>query len=95
MSLTKVINTPPYVGHRPCTRILLHLRPTQPCRKVEDSVLEHLIITDSIQWRCPDNCKKTIQLSTGTLFGEAIRRITNEESVSSLFNTGSNAGTEK
>ncbi len=59
------------------------------CQKVENSVLEHLIITDSIQWRCPDNCKKTIQISTGTLFGEAIRRITNEESVSSLFNTGS------
>lgn len=57
------------------------------CQKVEDSCLEHLIITDSIQWRCPDNCKKTIQISTGALFGEAIRRITNEESVSSLFNT--------
>ena len=57
------------------------------CQKVEDSCLEHLIITDSIQNRCPDNCKKTIQISTGALFGEAIRRITNEESVSSLFNT--------
>ena len=65
------------------------------CKKVEGSVLEELVITDSIQWRCPDDCKKTFQLSTGQLFGEAIRRITNEESVSSLFNTGSNAVTEK
>jgi len=58
------------------------------CKKVEGSVLEELVITDSIKWRCPDDCKKTFQLSTGQLFGEAIRRITNEESVSSLFNNG-------
>jgi|TARA_B110000483_G_scaffold240536_1_gene321359 ribose-phosphate pyrophosphokinase len=57
------------------------------CKKVENSCLDSLVITDSIEWRCPDECKKTIQLSTGALFGEAIRRITNEESVSSLFNT--------
>ena len=55
------------------------------CQKVEKSVLEELVITDSIADRCPKNCKKTRQVSVAPLFGEAIRRVTNEESVSSLF----------
>ena len=52
---------------------------------VEKSVLEELVVTDSIPDRCPKNCKKTRQVSVSQLFGEAIRRVTNEESVSSLF----------
>jgi|TARA_B110000259_G_scaffold181236_1_gene222966 ribose-phosphate pyrophosphokinase len=55
------------------------------CQKVEKSVLEELVITDSIGNRCPKNCKKTRQVSVAPLFGEAIRRVSNEESVSSLF----------
>ena len=55
------------------------------CEKVEKSVLEELVVTDSIPNRCPKNCKKTRQVGVGSLFGEAIRRVTNEESVSSLF----------
>ena len=55
------------------------------CKKVEKSVLSELVITDSITNRCPKDCKKTRQVGIGELFGEAIRRITNEESVSSLF----------
>ena len=55
------------------------------CQKVEDSVLSELVITDSIDFRCPDGCKKTRVVSVCEMFGEAIRRVTNEESVSSLF----------
>ena len=55
------------------------------CQKVEKSVLEELVITDSIAFNCPDNCKKTRVVSVSTMFGEAIRRVSNEESVSSLF----------
>ena len=55
------------------------------CQKVEKSVLDELVVTDSIPNRCPKNCKKTRQVSVSQLFGEAIRRVTNEESVSSLF----------
>ena len=55
------------------------------CQKVEKSVLDELVVTDSIPDRCPKNCKKTRQVSVAPLFGEAIRRVTNEESVSSLF----------
>jgi ribose-phosphate pyrophosphokinase len=55
------------------------------CLKVEKSVLDELVVTDSVPNRCPKNCKKTRQVSVAQLFGEAIRRVTNEESVSSLF----------
>jgi ribose-phosphate pyrophosphokinase len=47
--------------------------------------LEELVITDSIKFSCPDDCKKTRVVSVSTMFGEAIRRVSNEESVSSLF----------
>ena len=57
----------------------------EACQKVEKSVLTELVITNSITDRCPKNCKKTRQVSVAPLFGEAIRRVTNEESVSSLF----------
>ena len=55
-------------------------------KKGEKSVLEELVITDSIEFRCPSDLKKTRQVSVSKLFGEAIRRVSNEESVSSLFN---------
>jgi ribose-phosphate pyrophosphokinase len=55
------------------------------CQKVENSVLEELVITDSIDFKCPNDCKKTRAVSVSTMFGEAIRRVSNEESVSSLF----------
>ena len=57
----------------------------EACQKVEKSVLEELVITDSIAYKCPKNVKKVRQVSVGALFGEAIRRVSNEESVSSLF----------
>ena len=49
-------------------------------------VLEELVVTDSINTRDISKLKKVREVSVGTLFGEAIRRVTNEESVSSLFN---------
>ena len=57
----------------------------EACQKVEKSVLEELVVTDTIPNRCPKNCKKTRQVSVAPLIGEALRRITNEESVSNLF----------
>ena len=48
--------------------------------------MRRLIITDSIQ-ATPEiaECPKIEQISIATLLAEAIRRIANEESVSSLF----------
>ena len=57
----------------------------EACQKVEKSVLDELVVTNTIINRCPKGCKKTRQVSVAPLLGEAMRRITNEESVSSLF----------
>jgi ribose-phosphate pyrophosphokinase len=56
-------------------------------QKVEKSSLTELVITDSIAFNCNKNHVKTRVVSVSTMFGEAIRRVTNEESVSSLFTT--------
>ena len=58
---------------------------SKACERVQDSVLEELVITDSISYKCPKSITKVRQVTVGTLFGEAIRRVSNEESVSSLF----------
>ena len=55
------------------------------CEKVQDSQLTELVITDTIKDHCPKACTKIRQISVGALFGEAMRRVTNEESISSLF----------
>jgi ribose-phosphate pyrophosphokinase len=54
--------------------------------RISASELDELVVTDTIPLR-PDAlaCKKIRQLSVGELMGETIRRISNEDSVSSLF----------
>ena len=56
------------------------------CERVQNSVLEELVITDTIE---PSEtvraASKVRQVSVAPLIGEAIRRIANEESVSKLF----------
>lgn len=52
-------------------------------KKVDNSLLEELVISDSIPME--NASKKIRQVTVAELFGEAMRRITNEESVSSLF----------
>ena len=54
--------------------------------RVTRSVLDELVITDSIE--ASDTvkaCGKIRQVTVAPLIGEAIRRIANEESVSKLF----------
>ncbi|UCE87136.1 MAG: ribose-phosphate diphosphokinase, partial [Deltaproteobacteria bacterium] len=55
-------------------------------KRIEESPLRELVVTDTIPLR-PDarDCKKVFVASTATQLAEAIRRIHNEESVSSLF----------
>ncbi len=55
------------------------------CKKIQESDLEELVITDSIKYRCPPDITKIKIVSIDKLFGEALRRVTNEESVSTLF----------
>ncbi len=52
-------------------------------KKISNSKLEKLIISDSIPYK--GSSAKIRTVSVTELFGEAMRRITNEESVSSLF----------
>ncbi|MFP5344387.1 MAG: ribose-phosphate pyrophosphokinase, partial [Gammaproteobacteria bacterium] len=53
---------------------------------IEKSVLDELVVTDTIPLR-PDarNCKRIRQLSIAEMLAETMRRISREESVSSLF----------
>jgi len=55
-------------------------------KRIDESPLCELVVTDTIPLR-PDaqECKKLKVVSVAALLGEAIRRINNEESVSSLF----------
>ncbi len=53
---------------------------------IENSMLDELVVTDTIPLR-PDakNCKRIRQLSIAEMLAETMRRISQEESVSSLF----------
>jgi ribose-phosphate pyrophosphokinase len=55
-------------------------------KNIADSVLDELVVTDSIPLR-PDAkaCPRIRQLSIAEMLAEAIRRISQEESVSSMF----------
>jgi ribose-phosphate pyrophosphokinase len=55
-------------------------------KRIQESPLQNLVVTDTIPLR-PEarDCKQITVVSTAALLGEAIRRINNEESVSSLF----------
>jgi ribose-phosphate pyrophosphokinase len=55
-------------------------------KRIDESPLRELVVTDTIPLR-PDaqECRKLKVVSVAALLGEAIRRINNEESVSSLF----------
>ncbi len=56
------------------------------CDRIERSVLEEVVISDSIEASdLVKASKKVRQVSIAPLIGEAIRRIANEESVSKLF----------
>jgi ribose-phosphate pyrophosphokinase len=54
--------------------------------RIMASELDELVVTDTIPLReDAASCKKVRQLSVGELMAETIRRISNEDSVSSLF----------
>ncbi|MBX5483443.1 MAG: ribose-phosphate pyrophosphokinase [Myxococcaceae bacterium] len=55
-------------------------------RRISESVLEEVVFTDTVPLsKDAQACGKIRQLSTAHLFGEAIRRISTGESLSSLF----------
>ena len=55
-------------------------------QRIENSVIDELVVTDTIPLRgTASSCKKIRQLSVAELLAETMLRISNEESVSSLF----------
>ena len=55
-------------------------------KRIEESVLDEIVICDTIEPRKDDAKSKSLRvLKVAPLLGEAIRRIANEESVSKLF----------
>lgn len=58
--------------------------------RIEKSLLDHVIVTDTIPLKKnAKRCSKIVQLSLAQLIAKSIRRISNEESVSALFRSGS------
>jgi len=54
--------------------------------RISESVLDELVVTDTIPLRAAaQSCSKIRQLSTAELLAETMRRISDEESVSSLY----------
>ena len=54
--------------------------------RIEKSELDHMVVTDTIPLNADArNCKKIRQLSTAELLAETMRRISTDESVSSLY----------
>ncbi len=57
----------------------------QAIERINGSPIERMILTDSVDHSAKNLSKKFVILSCAELIGEAIRRISDEESVSSLF----------
>ncbi len=73
-------------AHRVMAAISHPVLSGQAVKEIEESPLEKIMITDTIPLRSgAEHSKKFIVTSVSALLGEAIRRIHNEESVSSLF----------
>ena len=71
-----------------CTHALLSGNALQ---KVKNSVLDRLIVSDTIHLTPEKKNDKMELLSVAPLFGEAIKRIHEEKSVSSLFESSDQA----
>ena len=66
-----------------CTHAVLSGKAVE---RIAESKLDELVVTDTIPLsKEARNCKKIRQLSSAQLLAETIRRISNEDSVSSLF----------
>lgn len=52
---------------------------------INNSVLEKVIVTNTIPFTQGDLTNKVVVLSVGTLLAECVRRITNNESLSEVF----------
>ena len=54
-------------------------------QNINNSVLDKVIVTNTIPFTQGDKTNKIIVLSVGTLLAECVRRISNNESLSEVF----------
>jgi ribose-phosphate pyrophosphokinase len=54
-------------------------------KRIEDSAIRHVVVTDTVPLRSVKSGGKIVQLSVAPLFAQAIRRIHTGESVSEIF----------
>lgn len=83
-TITKAANLMLENGAKSVRAIASHAVMSDPATtRVKDSALEELIFTDSIPYS--NNCDKVQVLSVADMFAEAIRRVCNDQSISSLY----------
>jgi len=83
-TITRAANLMMSNGARSVRAIVSHAVMSDPAtQRVEQSALKEMIFTDSIPYEKP--CKKVIVLSAAEMFAESIRRVRNDESISSLY----------
>ena len=83
-TITKAADLMKASGARSVRAIASHGLMSGPASKrVQESALEEMIITDSIPYH--DDCPKVKQLSVASLFAETIQRILSNESISSQY----------
>ncbi|MDR2145831.1 MAG: ribose-phosphate pyrophosphokinase, partial [Tannerella sp.] len=71
-------------GARSVRAMVSHAVMSDPAtRRVQDSALKEMIFTDSIPYNKP--CDKVTVVSVADIFAEAVRRVCNNESISSLY----------
>lgn len=83
-TITKAADLIKSKGARSVRAMATHCIMSGPAdERVEQSALEEIVFTDSIPYK--GSCAKVKQLSVGDLFAETIRRVINNESISSQY----------
>lgn len=83
-TITKAANLMIENGARSVRAIASHAVMSDPASlRVDQSALTEMIFTDSIPYA--KKCEKVVILSVAEMFAEAIRRVCNDESISSLY----------
>ena len=83
-TITKAANLMMENGAKSVRALASHAVMSDPAStRIDQSALEEMIFTDSIPYT--KKCDKVTVLSIASLFAEAIRRVSHDESISSLY----------
>ena len=83
-TITKAADIMKEAGARSVRAVASHCVMSGPAsERVQESALEEIVFTDSIPYS--QRCAKVKQLSVADMFAETIRRVINNESISSQY----------